>query len=269
MYTRSFDELEIDSPRGSTPRAASPSRLSTPRAQTVPIPSLPLSSEIVIETIGFRKISCRQLSYIIYRMGIQDPEMFTEGMRKPYGSTRVEVIISLYNQISDPVNLPCLLKHLTTHEKAVIILRLGWLNIWSPLRPNGVYRLRFQKREERQMIRLLIATSMLRTEEEWSQVRVVDLHGHATELTPNGDSAIPAEWHKEEGLPTEGFLYVEYTSGESETAILKLNEPLMTFVLPTFLQEDKQHKKREATGHSLFNLQNAGISLEFVAKPHK
>ena len=58
-------------------------------------------------------------------MGQQDPEMLAEGMRKAYGSTRVEVIVSLFNQIVDLVNLPCVLKLLSPFERGSLVFRLG------------------------------------------------------------------------------------------------------------------------------------------------
>lgn len=277
MYTRSFEEYEVDSPRGTTPRT-NPSRAITPRPNIVQVVLPPLTAEVVIETIGYQSITCRQLAFIFYRMLIQDQEMFNEGMRKAYGSTRVEVFITLYNQISDIINLPIVFKLLTAHEKATIILRLGWLNLWNPLRPNGIYRLRFTNREERQLIRLLIITSLLRTEEEWSHGKVIESSpSNVTELTAineTTDCIIPTEWHKEENLPTTGLLSVEFTSKESEANLLKLNEPLLSFVLPTMKSEERsQFKKTENIHTTLTILQNEGISLEIYSaagiKNHK
>jgi hypothetical protein len=281
MYSRSFDEYEVDTPRGTTPKSYS--RAVTPRQQPpggVPKASPPLSAELVIETIGFQNLTCRQLAFLLHRMALQDPEMFTEGLRKPFGSTRVEVVIALYNQLCDIVNLPCLMKHLTIHERAVLIFRLGWLNLWSPVRPNGVYHLRFHHREERQLIRLLIATSCLQTETEWKTAKLSGVEsasslsstGGGTDsqvganFTPNETgSIIPSEWHKEDGLPARGVLSVEYQSGETESNLLKSNSPFLAFVLPTHSrQEEKLQKKREnvTTTHCQFLLHNAGLSLQ-------
>jgi hypothetical protein len=271
MFSRSYDEFEVDSPRGATPRGYS--RSATPRQQAaaVVVPTvLPLSAELVIETIGFQNLTCRQLSFILHRMALQDPEMFAEGLRKPFGSTRVEVLIALYNQLSDIANLPCLVKHLTVHERAALIFRLGWLNIWSPVRPNGIYHLRFHQREERQLIRLLIAISCLETETEWKTGKLTGHDpaslGAETTLTRNeSGSIIPSEWHKEDGLPARGVLSLEYLSKATESSLLKSNPPFMAYALPTLAtQEERLQKKREniTTTHCQFLLHNAGVSLQ-------
>lgn len=275
MYTRSYDEFEEDSPRGTTPRTFS--RSATPRQNsqlTAPAATLPqsppLSAELVVETIGYQNLTCHQLAFLLHRMSVQDPNMFAEGMKRAYGSTRVEVVIALYNQISDIVNLPCLLKHLTVYERACLIFRLGWLNLWSPVRPNGIYHLRFHQREERQMIRLLIVLSLLGSETEWKSGKIFSTDGGpgGVDLTPNENGCIiPAEWHKEEGLPSRGVLSLEFLSKESESNLLKSNPPFLAYVLPILSsQEDKlsQHQKRRdniTINHCQFVLRNAGLSL--------
>jgi hypothetical protein len=302
MFSRSFDDFEVDSPRGTgAGRGATPprahSRAVTPRqnsqqAAAAPPPAPPLSAELVIETIGFQNISCQQLSFLLHRMSVQDRDMFSEGLRRAYGSTRVEVVIALYNQISDIANLPCLLKHLTIHERACLVFRLGWLNLWSPLRPNGIFHLRFHQREERQMIRLLIVSSLLASETEWKSAKVFAAEGGAgeslggtgggVELAPNENGClIPTEWQKEEGLPSRGVLSVEYQSKESDANVSSLSHktallpPLLAYVLPTLAsQEEKlqgqgqgqgQGKSRRdnvTTTHCQFVMHNTGLSLQ-------
>jgi hypothetical protein len=285
MYTRSSDEFEEDTPRGTTPRNFS--RSVTPRQNSQQAAAVgsaaaapqapPLSAELVIETIGYQNITCHQLAFLLYRMSLQDPDMFVEGMKRAYGSTRVEVVIALYNQISDIVNLPCLMKHLTVHERACLIFRLGWLNLWSPLRPTGIYHLRFHQREERQMIRLLIVSSSLASETEWKAGKIFSTDGGGdsshlggVDLTPNENGCIiPSEWQKEDGLPSRGVLSVEYLSKESETNLLKSNPPFLAYVLPTLsaqeekLSQQQQQKKIDniTTTHCQFVLHNAGLSL--------
>lgn len=279
MFSRSYDEYELESPRGSPTQSFS--RSVTPRQpqqpSTNPTTAPPLTAELVIETIGYQNISCRQLAFLLYSMSLQDSEMFVDGMRKPYGSTRVEVVIALYNQISDIVNLPCLMKHLTIYERAVLIFRLGWLNIWSPIRPNGIYHLRFHQREERQLIRLLISLSLLETEKEWKSGKLFlsdseNILG-GVDLVPNENGCIiPSEWHKEDGIPSKGVLSVEFVSKENEATRLKSHPPLLAYVLPTYLgQEDKLLKKREniTTTHCQFILHNTGVFLDLSAEDGK
>mmetsp|Transcript_23200 Transcript_23200/g.34037 ORF Transcript_23200/g.34037 Transcript_23200/m.34037 type:complete len:1514 (+) Transcript_23200:117-4658(+) len=182
----------------------------TPRLAP-PAPPTPISSDFVVENIGCRALSCKQLAFIVYRMGQQDPEMLAEGMRKAYGSTRVEVIVSLFNQIVDLVNLPYVLKLLSPFERGSLVFRLGWLNVWSPLRPDGFYRLRLHNREERQIVRVLIALATEGSSDQWKNCRFSE-NANEDPLNFDNDWSMPSSWRSESGLPREGVLRLQFQS---------------------------------------------------------
>ena len=156
-------------------------------------------------------------------MCVQDAGMFTEGMRKPFGSTRVEVIVTLFNQIADMVNFPSIAKVLTSFEKACLIFRLGWLAVWNPLRPDGIYTLQLKRREERQLARILIALLVSGPNMQWSSVTytapgealpvaVPSTVVGADEDDDESSWNLPSLWQTENGLPQDGILRMRFRS---------------------------------------------------------
>lgn len=45
---------------------------------------------------------------------------------------RVEVIVRLFSTLTDVINFDFVLKELSNAEQAMLIFRLGYLNIWNP-----------------------------------------------------------------------------------------------------------------------------------------
>jgi hypothetical protein len=127
-----------------------------------------------------------------------------------FGTYRVELIISLYCRVIDLYNFDLVLGVLTATEIGCLICRLGYLNIFNPLKPEGWYHLDFTIHEERMIGKLLGTLSFQepginflypRFRWEWS---FEDIPGW---------SLLPT-WIDETVFPHRGILSVQYYSGE-------------------------------------------------------
>ena len=79
------------------------------------------------------------------------------------------------NQIVDVNNFECILKILTLQEYSQVLFRLGWLNIWSPLKPEGCYSLDLSVREENIIARILIVLDRLETNSVRKETKIRDM----------------------------------------------------------------------------------------------
>jgi hypothetical protein len=97
-----------------------------------------------------RCILCRHLALIC--------NCFTVGTLKKtdFGTYRVELIISLFGSLKDLHNFELVLSCITPEEHGMLLARLGFLNLFNPLKPEGCYRLDLSSWEQRQVLQILI-----------------------------------------------------------------------------------------------------------------
>jgi hypothetical protein len=102
--------------------------------------------EYFISALSNRWILCRQLAAVfsLWRIGVL--------RRSNTGTYRVELIVAIFHRIFDLCNFHLVLAELSAEEHAAIIARVGWLNIFNPLKPDGAYRLDLAVWEERQVV---------------------------------------------------------------------------------------------------------------------
>jgi hypothetical protein len=207
--------------------------------------------------------------------------MFAEGLRKPLGSTRVELIITLFNQIADLVNFPAVAKLLTSLEKACLVFRLGWLVIWNPLRPDGSYTFRLKNREERQMVRILLTLLATGPDTQFGNVKYMPAGGGdagsdsvvAREDDEEASWKMPPSWQHENGLPSDGTLRLTFRSPQGARYSEKLRfRPdsvhttmlAVVFAVPPLV--DSSGKKSKDSPNLLKAIQLAdqlGLNLKF------
>jgi hypothetical protein len=86
---------------------------------------------------------------------------------KFFGSYRVELIILLSGRLTDLQNFDVVMKRLMPHEIACLYVRLGYLNLFNPMKIEGPHFLNISNREERIIAKLLAALSTLEPGENW------------------------------------------------------------------------------------------------------
>lgn len=127
-----------------------------------------------------------------------------------FGTYRVELIISLFCRVIDLHNFDLVLGVLLPQEIACIICRLGYLNIFNPLKPEGYYCLDFSIREERIIAKMIgalsfqeIGVNFVTPRFRWER-NFDDIPGW---------SLLPT-WIDDTVFPHRGILSVQYYSGE-------------------------------------------------------
>ncbi|RYH21040.1 hypothetical protein EON65_21675 [archaeon] len=66
-----------------------------------------------------------------------------------FGTYRVELVVQLFSNVVDVYNFEIVLRRLTAYEVACVIGRIGLLNLFNPMKPEGSYELDLSRREER------------------------------------------------------------------------------------------------------------------------
>lgn len=179
------------------------------------------------DLLADKYMTCSQLSTIVKCFPCNEQISLT------YSTFRVEFIIKFHPRLTDPVNFDLLLlmSGLTPKEVAMLQYRLGILNIWTPLKPEGFIHLDLSRREERQILRMLLVLSLSEgspaasiypgSEKFWTKPEEKD------SIVP--DFKIPATWYKESDLPTQGMVSFRYVSGtESFTDSLECKPNIIT-----------------------------------------
>ena len=191
---------------------------------------------------------------------------------------KLNLVCALHMRIVDLHNFDFIMGALSEEEQAKMVYRLGWLNTWSPLKPDIYYELSQHRREERLVSKALLHLAVVEPGENWwGETFQWD---RKTAKIPGWE--LPITWFTEDGMPRKGVLKLLYYSGEGEgkeecSPRWKLRHALCGLVLapcPKFLEDDvdKKYKSKLPTGtHSLLSIaQNMllkdGIRLNYRQK---
>jgi hypothetical protein len=134
-----------------------------------------------------------------------------------YGSYLVELIVMLFPRIVDIYNFEVIMKQLTPYDAAALYCRLGYLQLFNPMKPEGFWELTFSRYEERQVLKILIGLSTVEPGDNWPYKSFKWNKEPGTVEVPAWELTIGYTIDKT--CTTKGYLLVEYYSGEG----LKLN----------------------------------------------
>jgi hypothetical protein len=161
----------------------------------------------ILQTLKFslagRFLNCFQLAILVNH--------FPDGYMPcgEFSTYRVELIISLFSRLVDLINFDYVLKELESTEYGMILFRLGWLNVWNPLKAEGRVTLDLSRREERQLLRVFLVLNVAEPGPSWQ-----DPTFRATRAAPLEEGWIlPAVWYMEAALPNAGIVSFSYFSG--------------------------------------------------------
>jgi hypothetical protein len=73
-----------------------------------------------------------------------------------FSTMRVELVVLCFAKLVDKVNMHIVLQELTCSEQAILIVRLGFLNIFNVSKPHNYHKLDLARREEKQYLRCLL-----------------------------------------------------------------------------------------------------------------
>lgn len=78
-----------------------------------------------------------------------------------FGTYRVELVVGLFSNIVDLHNFEIVLRHLSSYEVACIYCRIGILNIFNPMKPEGSLQLDMSRYDERMVVKMLAQLSVI------------------------------------------------------------------------------------------------------------
>ena len=155
--------------------------------------------EACLEIFSGICVTCSQLSIILN----QFPRGTAEATN--YSTFRVELVIRLFTQIIDKVNFDIILRLLSPKEIAMIIFRLGWLNIFSPLKFQGAVAVNLSRRDDRQLGKILIFLSHMESREPKKLQISANYQLDSKAKIEASEWQLPQEWHKEDSLSSTGI----------------------------------------------------------------
>ena len=179
------------------------------------------NAEFITEAIGNATISCRQLSLLLKEFNqMDDIALFNDMMKRPFGTIKVEVLINVFNNISDPANINTVLQWLSPFERAALCFRIGILNLWSSVHPDGFYTLNLAKREDKQLLKILLTLSASGSQDEFTDVDFRP-DGSNPEDAESASRDIAKSWRSERNIPEKGTLSFCFTSDSNATRVYR------------------------------------------------
>lgn len=127
-----------------------------------------------------------------------------------FGTYRIEVFVCLFSRVVDPHNLDSALNVLTPYEAACVYCRVGWLNLFNPLKPDGAHVLDLSNGDERVIVKQL---ALLSAVEPGDNIRASRFRWKWEDDDLSG-WVLLAPWVSEDGMPHRGVMYLDYYSGE-------------------------------------------------------
>lgn len=80
---------------------------------------------------------------------------------KYFGTYRVELVVSMFSRLIDVHNFDLVARELTGFEMGCIYSRLGWLNVYNTMKPEGSFELALSRWEERQIAKIAVVLSVV------------------------------------------------------------------------------------------------------------
>jgi hypothetical protein len=124
--------------------------------------------EALVLMFGGLWLRARHLALIIESLGSLGKAKQTAH----FGTYRVELCVNIFSRIIDPNNFDLVLALMTPFEVGCMYCRIGILNLWNPMKPEGCIVLDLSKADERCVIKQLAVLSAV-------EVRVT-LNGYTT-----------------------------------------------------------------------------------------
>lgn len=155
---------------------------------------------------------CRQLALVVLLFR----KLGTRKKTQSFGSYRVEVIVLLFERLTDRHNFDLVLRLLKPEEVACVIARIGWLNFYCPLKPEGCIDLNLAIYEERLIAKMMNTLATVEPGDNWPRKQF--RWKHTEDPMPGWE--LKMTWMEDlpngAGLPERGYMGVQYYAGEGK-----------------------------------------------------
>jgi Ran GTPase-activating protein (RanGAP) involved in mRNA processing and transport len=235
-------------------------------SRNIPIPTKAAKTlELLIDTFETVFMMMRHMEIIV----ILFENLGSLKTSDSFGTYRVELIIALFGNIVDVYNIEILFRHLSSFEIACLYCRLGMLNLFNPMKPEGGFSFNLARHEERQCVKMLAHLAVV---EPGDNLPFVQFRWER-EMDCMPGYELTELWMTEDGMPKKGIWDCSYYAGEGKDKngckpAIKCRKGLLQLV---FLEEDemmteeereKQEKKIVPVGPSYVSA-NMGNKLFF------
>jgi hypothetical protein len=129
-----------------------------------------------------------------------------------FGTYRVEIVVSLFCRVVDLHNFELVMRELSAYETACVYCRLGWLNVFNPMKPEGSYEFNLANWEERQVAKAFITLAV--TEPGDNIVGGKFQWDRESDYIPGWE--VTQLWLVDSTMCKKGFLSFTYYSGEGK-----------------------------------------------------
>jgi Ca2+-binding EF-hand superfamily protein len=162
--------------------------------------------EVLEETFSKVWLRSRHLALII--------EYFVYGSTpkaKRFGSYIVDLVCVLFSRIVDLHNFEIVMHMLSPLDCAAVICRVGWLNIFNPLKPDGSYEFEVGRHEERVLTKIIVQLSI----DEPGLNLTYKQFQWKREMDPVPGWDVGEGWTRHDGLNWHGLFQFTYYSGDN------------------------------------------------------
>lgn len=129
-----------------------------------------------------------------------------------FGTYRVELIVQLFGCVIDLHNFEIVLRRLTSFEAACVVQRIGILNVFNPMKPEGSYQLDMTQRDQRCVVKML---AQLACVEPGDNLPFIAFRWERA-MDPMPGFELTENWMSEEGMPRKGVFDCTYYAGEGK-----------------------------------------------------
>ena len=200
------------------------------------------------DEISTKWFSCNQVQWMVLHCPVFSYKNLSE-------EWKVDLVVDLHSRVVDLAYFDVVLETLLPWERARAIHRLGWLNCFSPTRPDHLYALDLRQREDRIVAKMLVHLSAVEPGINWVNQTYHPARSSLEDVPASGFS-LTTLWYTEDGLPAKGILRLEFYSGEGRG--LKYCKPnnqlralLHSVVLSDELPEHRELLSRATNGGAL------------------
>ena len=179
-----------------------------------------------------------------------------------FSTYKIELIIAMFCQIVDPINFELVMSKLNAKERGMLLFRVGILNIWNPLKPDGAYSLNISHRGDRQVLKVLLMLSCIEPGQNWVDETFRESHDIAVAAV--GDWNVPLAWYADVNIPPHGIVNLKYCSPTFENKPNVAARMALMSLVHAEAYEIDSHKfhRRSLTGAMNLNVEH-GCSLGF------